>query len=69
MDRLEQRERARLRARSVRGVKLAGQDRYLARSRAYEPGRHFELWGSPCAPPPAPAPASPTAESASTPRP
>ena len=37
MDRLEQPERARLRARGVRVVKLAGQDRYLARSRTYEP--------------------------------
>ena len=43
MDRLEQLERARMRARGVRVVKLAGQDRYLARSRTYEPG-HFELW-------------------------
>ena len=47
MDRLEQRERARARARSVRVVKLAGQDRYLARSRSYEPGSYFELWVSP----------------------
>jgi uncharacterized Zn finger protein len=47
MDRLEQRERARLRARSVRVVKLAGQDRYLARSRTHEPGSYFELWVSP----------------------
>ena len=47
MDRLEQRERARLRARGVRVVKLAGQDRYLARSRTYEPGSYFELWVSP----------------------
>jgi hypothetical protein len=31
MDRLEQLERARARARGVRLVKLAGQDRYLAR--------------------------------------
>ena len=34
-------------ARSVRVVKLAGQDRYLARSRTYEPGNYFELWVSP----------------------
>jgi hypothetical protein len=47
MDRLEQRELARLRARSVRVVKLARQDRYLARSRTYEPGSYFELWVSP----------------------
>jgi hypothetical protein len=31
----------------VRVVKLAGQDRYLAGSRTYEPGSHFELWVSP----------------------
>ena len=35
------------RARGVRVVKLAGQDRYLARSRTYEPGSYFELWVSP----------------------
>jgi hypothetical protein len=46
MDRLEQRKRALLRARGVRVVKLAGQDRYLARSRTYEPGSYFELWVS-----------------------
>jgi len=40
MDRLEQRERAQAEARSVRVVKLAGQDRYLARSRTYEPGSY-----------------------------
>ena len=49
MDRLEQLERAQARARDVRVVKLAGQDRYLARSRTYEPGSYFELsvsrWG------------------------
>lgn len=47
MDRLEQLERVRARARSVRVVKLAGQNRYLARSRTYEPGSYFELWVSP----------------------
>ncbi len=47
MDRLEQLERVRARARGVRVVKLAGQDRYLARSRTYEPGSYFELWVSP----------------------
>jgi len=47
VDRLEQLERARARARGVRVVKLAGQDRYLARSRTYEPGSYFELWVSP----------------------
>ena len=47
VDRLEQLERARARARGVRVVKLAGQDRYLARSRNYEPGSYFELWVSP----------------------
>ena len=41
---LEQRERARLRARGVRVVKLAGQLAILARSRTYEPGSYFELW-------------------------
>jgi len=45
MDRLEQRERARLRARGVRVVKLAAQDRYLARSRTYEPGSYFSHGG------------------------
>ena len=43
MDRLE---RTRATARGVRVVKLAGQDRYLARSRSYEPGSYFELWVS-----------------------
>ena len=38
--------RARLRARSVGVVKLAGHDRYLVRSRPYEPGSYFELWVS-----------------------
>jgi hypothetical protein len=47
VDRLEQLERARVRARGVRVVKLAGEDRYLARSRTYEPGSCFELWVSP----------------------
>ena len=47
MDRLEQLERAQARARDVRVVKLAGQDRYLARSRTYEPGSYFELSVSP----------------------
>jgi hypothetical protein len=47
VDRLEQVARARVRARDVRVVKLAGQDRYLARSRTYEPGSYFELWVSP----------------------
>jgi hypothetical protein len=40
-------ERARARARGVRVVKLAGQNRYLARSRTYEPGSYFELHVSP----------------------
>ena len=39
--------RSRARARGVRGVNLAGQQRYLARSRSYEPGSYFELWVSP----------------------
>jgi len=47
VDRLQQLERARVRARDVRVVKLAGQDRYLARSRSYEPGSYFELSVSP----------------------
>ena len=47
MDRLKHLEWARLRARGVRVVKLAGQDRYLARSRTHEPGSYFELWVSP----------------------
>jgi hypothetical protein len=47
MDRLEQRELARLRARSVRVVKLAGQDRYLVRSRTDEPGSYLEIWVGP----------------------
>jgi len=47
MDRLDQLRQARLRGRGVRVVKLAGQDRYLARSRTYEPGSYFELWVSP----------------------
>lgn len=47
MDRLEQLERVQARARSVRVVKLAGQNRYLARSRTYELGSYFELWVSP----------------------
>jgi hypothetical protein len=47
VDRLEQLERAQARARGVRVVKLAGQDRYLARSRNYEPGSYFELSVSP----------------------
>jgi hypothetical protein len=36
-----------VRARGIRVVKLAGQDRYLARSRNHEPGSYFELWVSP----------------------
>ena len=47
LDRLEQLERARASARGVRVTKLAGQDRYLARSRIYEPGSYFELSVSP----------------------
>ena len=47
VDRLEQMERAGTRAGGVRVVKLAGQDRYLARSRTYEAGSYFELWVSP----------------------
>src|SRR5580765_4594878 len=45
---LEQRALERARAERVRIVKLAGQDRYLARSRTVEPGAYFELsvsWG------------------------
>ena len=45
---LEQKALARARAERVRIVKLAGQDRYLARSRTVEPGAYFELsvsWG------------------------
>ena len=47
MDRLGQLARARLRAHGVRVVKLAGQGRYLARSRTYEAGSYFELWVGP----------------------
>ena len=45
---LEQKALARARAERVRIVKLAGEDRYLARSRTVEPGAYFELsvsWG------------------------
>ena len=45
---LEQRALDRAKAERVRIVKLAGQDRYLARSRTVEPGAYFELsvsWG------------------------
>ena len=50
MDRLEQLRQARLRARGVKVVKLAGQDRYLARSRTFEPGSYFEPVGKPLGP-------------------
>lgn len=45
---LEQRALERAKAERVRIIKLAGQDRYLARSRTVEPGAYFELsyaWG------------------------
>src|SRR5688572_10349175 len=45
---LERRALERARAERVRIVKLAGQERYLARSRTVEPGAYFELsvsWG------------------------
>jgi hypothetical protein len=47
VDRLEQLERGRARARGVRVVKLASQNRYLARSRTYEPGSYFGFSVSP----------------------
>ncbi len=47
---LERRALERARAERVRIVKLAGEDRYLARSRTVEPGAYYELtvssWGS-----------------------
>jgi uncharacterized Zn finger protein len=47
MDELEQRALERARAERVRVVKLAGTDRYLARSRTVEPDAYFELFASP----------------------
>ncbi len=44
---LEQRARARAKAERLRIVKLAGEQRYLARSRTVEPGAYFELTVSP----------------------
>ena len=46
---LEQRALERARAERIRIVKIAGEGRYLARSRTLEPGAYFELkvfpWG------------------------
>ena len=46
---LEQRALERAQAERIRVVKIAGQGRYLARSRTLEPGAYFELtvfpWG------------------------
>ena len=47
VNRQQQLEQARLRARGVWVVKLATHNRYLARSRTCEPGSYFELWVSP----------------------
>ena len=44
---LELRALERAQAERVRVVKLAGTDRYLARSRTVEPGAYFELYLSP----------------------
>ena len=44
---LERRALARAKAERVRLVKLAGEQRYLARSRTVEPGAYFELTVSP----------------------
>jgi hypothetical protein len=44
---LEQRALARARSERVRIVKIAGEGRYLARSRTLEPGAYFELKVSP----------------------
>jgi uncharacterized Zn finger protein len=44
---LERRALARAQAERVRIVKLAGEARYLARSRTVEPGAYFELTVSP----------------------
>ena len=44
---LERQALERARAERVRVVKLAGTDRYLARSRTLEPGAYFELFASP----------------------
>jgi uncharacterized Zn finger protein len=44
---LELRTLERARAEQVRVVKLAGTDRYLARSRSVEPDAYFELFASP----------------------
>jgi uncharacterized Zn finger protein len=46
-EKLEQRALERARAERVRVVKLAGTDRYLARSRTVEPDAYFELFASP----------------------
>ena len=47
MEELERRALARAKAERVRIVKLAGQERYLARSRTVEPGAYYELSVSP----------------------
>ena len=44
---LESRALERARSERVRVVKLAGTDRYLARSRNVEPDAYFELFASP----------------------
>ena len=44
---LESRALERARSERVRMVKLAGTDRYLARSRSVEPDAYFELYASP----------------------
>jgi uncharacterized Zn finger protein len=46
-DELEQRALERARTERVRVVKLAGTDRYLARSRTVDPDAYFELLASP----------------------
>jgi uncharacterized Zn finger protein len=46
-EKLEQRAVKRARTARVRVVKLAGTDRYLARSRTVEPDAYFELFASP----------------------
>ncbi len=43
---LERRALARAKAERVRLVKLAGENRYLARSRTVEPGAYYELFVS-----------------------
>jgi hypothetical protein len=47
IEELEQRALVRAKAERLRIVKLAGQDRYLARSRTVEPGAYYELSVSP----------------------